>query len=96
MADEEPQLRRLIVPEEANGQRLDLFLVQQLTEVSRSRVQLLLQQGSGSTASWPRRRASCAAEKIFRFWAIPNPLPCAPWRKRFRWRLFMKTKTLRS
>src|SRR5882757_2923122 len=46
MADEETQLRRLIVPEEANGQRLDLFLVQQLSEVSRSRVQLLLQQGS--------------------------------------------------
>jgi 23S rRNA pseudouridine1911/1915/1917 synthase len=46
MADEEPQLRRLTVPEEANGQRLDLFLVQQMTEVSRSRVQLLLHQGS--------------------------------------------------
>ena len=46
MADEEPQLRRITVPEEANGQRLDLFLVQQLSEVSRSRVQLLLQQGS--------------------------------------------------
>jgi 23S rRNA pseudouridine1911/1915/1917 synthase len=46
MADEEPQLRQLTVPDEANGQRLDLFLVQQLSEVSRSRVQLLLQQGS--------------------------------------------------
>jgi 23S rRNA pseudouridine1911/1915/1917 synthase len=46
MADEEPQLRQITVPEEANGQRLDLFLVQQLSEVSRSRVQLLLQQGS--------------------------------------------------
>jgi 23S rRNA pseudouridine1911/1915/1917 synthase len=46
MADEEPQLRRLTVPEEANGQRLDLFLVQQLSEISRSRVQLLLHQGS--------------------------------------------------
>jgi 23S rRNA pseudouridine1911/1915/1917 synthase len=46
MADDEPQLRRLTVPEEANGQRLDLFLTQQLSEVSRSRVQLLLQQGS--------------------------------------------------
>src|ERR1700756_1063472 len=46
MADEEPPLRRLTVPEEANGQRLDLFLVQQLSDVSRSRVQLLLQQGS--------------------------------------------------
>ena len=46
MVGEEPQLRRLIVPEQANGQRLDLFLVQQLSEVSRSRVQLLLQQGS--------------------------------------------------
>jgi 23S rRNA pseudouridine1911/1915/1917 synthase len=46
MADEEQQLRRLVVPEEANGQRLDLFLVQHLSEVSRSRVQLLLQQGN--------------------------------------------------
>jgi 23S rRNA pseudouridine1911/1915/1917 synthase len=46
MAAEEPQLRRLTVPEEAEGQRLDLFLVQQLSDVSRSRVQLLLQQGS--------------------------------------------------
>jgi 23S rRNA pseudouridine1911/1915/1917 synthase len=46
MADEEPRLRQLIVPEEANGQRLDLFLAQQLGEVSRSRVQLLLEQGS--------------------------------------------------
>ena len=46
MSDEEPQLRQLTVPDEANGQRLDLFLVQQLSEVSRSRVQLLLHQGS--------------------------------------------------
>jgi 23S rRNA pseudouridine1911/1915/1917 synthase len=46
MADEELQLRWLTVPEEADGQRLDLFLVKQLSEVSRSRVQLLLQQGS--------------------------------------------------
>jgi 23S rRNA pseudouridine1911/1915/1917 synthase len=38
--------RRLVVPDEANGQRLDLFLVQQLEDISRSRVQLLLQQGS--------------------------------------------------
>ena len=46
MADDPPQLRRLSVPEEANGLRLDLFLAQQLNQVSRSRVQLLLQQGS--------------------------------------------------
>ncbi len=46
MADNQPRLRQLSVPDEANGQRLDLFLAQQLGEVSRSRVQLLLQQGS--------------------------------------------------
>jgi 23S rRNA pseudouridine1911/1915/1917 synthase len=46
MADNEPRLRQLSVPDEATGQRLDLFLAQQLGEVSRSRVQLLLQQGS--------------------------------------------------
>jgi 23S rRNA pseudouridine1911/1915/1917 synthase len=45
MADDESRLRRLTVPEAADGQRLDLFLVQHLGEVSRSRVQLLLQQG---------------------------------------------------
>ena len=46
MADDEPSLRQLTVPEEADGQRLDLFLAQQLSDVSRSRVQLLLEQGS--------------------------------------------------
>jgi 23S rRNA pseudouridine1911/1915/1917 synthase len=46
MVDDEPGLRQLTVPEEAHGQRLDLFLAQQLNEVSRSRVQLLLEQGS--------------------------------------------------
>ncbi len=44
--NDEPSLRQLTVPEEADGQRLDLFLVQQLDDVSRSRVQLLLEQGS--------------------------------------------------
>jgi len=46
MADDAPRLRQLNVPDEATGQRLDLFLAQQLNEVSRSRVQLLLEQGS--------------------------------------------------
>jgi 23S rRNA pseudouridine1911/1915/1917 synthase len=46
MTDNQPRLRQLSVPDEATGQRLDLFLAQQLGEVSRSRVQLLLQQGS--------------------------------------------------
>jgi 23S rRNA pseudouridine1911/1915/1917 synthase len=42
----EPKPRQLTVSEEADGQRLDLFLVQHLDDVSRSRVQLLLEQGS--------------------------------------------------
>jgi 23S rRNA pseudouridine1911/1915/1917 synthase len=46
MADEEKRLRRIVVPEDAGGQRLDLFLTQQLEDVSRARVQLLLHQGS--------------------------------------------------
>ncbi len=51
MADDEPtfhepRLRQISVPQEADGQRLDLFLAQQLNDVSRSRVQLLLEQGS--------------------------------------------------
>ena len=44
--DEERRLRQLTVSDEADGQRLDLFLAQQLDHVSRSRVQLLLEQGS--------------------------------------------------
>src|SRR6204780_3844206 len=46
MVDDAQRLRQLNVPEEANGQRLDLFLAHQLNYTSRSRVQLLLQQGS--------------------------------------------------
>jgi 23S rRNA pseudouridine1911/1915/1917 synthase len=48
MADDESNVRKVIVPEEADGQRLDLFLVRQLNDVSRSRVQLLLDQGGVS------------------------------------------------
>jgi 23S rRNA pseudouridine1911/1915/1917 synthase len=44
MADE--PLRLLQVPEEANGERLDRFLVGELSDISRARVQMLLQQGS--------------------------------------------------
>ncbi|MGA3223955.1 MAG: RluA family pseudouridine synthase [Acidobacteriaceae bacterium] len=62
MADDESRLRRLTVPEAANGQRLDLFLAQQLGDVSRSRVQLLLQQGGvlidGKLAKASRRLRS--------------------------------------
>jgi 23S rRNA pseudouridine1911/1915/1917 synthase len=46
MVDDQRLPRQISVPEEAKGQRLDLFLSQQLNEVSRSRVQLLLEQGS--------------------------------------------------
>src|ERR1700689_5134248 len=46
MVDDAQRLRQLNVPDEAAGQRLDLFLAQQLQEISRSRVQLLLEQGS--------------------------------------------------
>jgi 23S rRNA pseudouridine1911/1915/1917 synthase len=39
------EARTVIVPPEASGQRLDHFLATQLEGVSRSRVQLLLEQG---------------------------------------------------
>src|SRR4051794_3245576 len=39
------EVRRLSVPQEAAGQRLDQFLTAQLEGMSRSRVQLLLEQG---------------------------------------------------
>ncbi len=40
-----PALHSWIVPPESAGQRLDQFLVQQLESISRSRIQLLLEQG---------------------------------------------------
>lgn len=40
-----PETRMIVVPAEAAGQRLDAFLAAQLEGVSRSRVQLLLDQG---------------------------------------------------
>ena len=45
MVDNVPRQRQYLVPEDCDGQRLDLFLAHQLGEVSRSRVQLLLEQG---------------------------------------------------
>src|ERR1035438_6975944 len=39
------EARTVLVPPEASGQRLDHFLATQLEGVSRSRVQLLLEQG---------------------------------------------------
>ncbi|MGC2399756.1 MAG: RluA family pseudouridine synthase [Acidobacteriaceae bacterium] len=45
MADEPAQLRQFNVPEEAAGLRLDIFLARELPDISRSRIQLLLQQG---------------------------------------------------
>ena len=39
------ELRTMVVPLEAAGQRLDHFIATQLEGVSRSRVQLLLDQG---------------------------------------------------
>jgi len=41
-----PEACNFSVPQEAAGQRLDQFLTTQLEGVSRSRVQLLLEQGS--------------------------------------------------
>ncbi|WP_058188077.1 RluA family pseudouridine synthase [Terracidiphilus gabretensis] len=40
-----PEIQTIVVPAEAAGQRLDAFLASQLDGVSRSRVQLLLDQG---------------------------------------------------
>ncbi len=51
----QPQLRQIEVPEEATGQRLDLFLAGALGDVSRSRVQLLLEQGSVLIAGKPAK-----------------------------------------
>ena len=42
---QEPQQHEFVVPQEAAGQRLDHFVASQMEGVSRSRVQLLLEQG---------------------------------------------------
>ena len=68
--------RGLEAPPEAAGQRLDLFLTAQLEGVSRSRVQLLLEQGSvtvdgrAGKASWKIR----GGERI-EISVDPNPAP---------------------
>jgi 23S rRNA pseudouridine1911/1915/1917 synthase len=76
MADDESRLRQFTVPEAANGQRLDLFLAQQLGEVSRSRVQLLLQQGGvlidGKLAKASRKLRSGESISIL---GAPQPPP---------------------
>jgi 23S rRNA pseudouridine1911/1915/1917 synthase len=61
-----PHLRQFTVHEEADGQRLDLFLAQQLGDVSRSRVQLLLHQGGVQIGGKPAKasRKVRAGEEI--------------------------------
>jgi 23S rRNA-/tRNA-specific pseudouridylate synthase len=93
MEDDQPTLRQLSVPQEANGQRLDLFLAQQLSDVSRSRVQLLLHQGSvligGKLAKASHKLRGGESISI-----LGDPQPRS-WRKRFPWKSFMKTMTWR-
>jgi 23S rRNA pseudouridine1911/1915/1917 synthase len=68
--------RQFIVPAEADGLRLDLFLAQQLGDVSRSRVQLLLQQGDVQIGGKPAKasRKVRAGEEIS-VAGEPQPLP---------------------
>jgi 23S rRNA pseudouridine1911/1915/1917 synthase len=74
MTDDPPRLRQLIVPEEAEGQRLDVFLAQQLDEVSRARVQLLLGQGSVLIAG-KRAKASRKVRSGESISVLGDPLP---------------------
>jgi 23S rRNA pseudouridine1911/1915/1917 synthase len=76
MEPDESTSRQLSVPAEADGQRLDLFLVQHLEDVSRSRVQLLLEQGGvliGGTLAKASRKVR-AGESISVL-GDPQPLP---------------------
>jgi 23S rRNA pseudouridine1911/1915/1917 synthase len=74
-------LRIVVVPPEAVGQRLDLFLVTQLEDVSRSRIQLLLEQG-GVMVDGERPKASLklrGGESIaITGEAHPEPLKATP------------------
>ena len=58
--DDQSHVSLFLVPEESDGLRLDLFLAQQLSDVSRSRVQLLLQQRSVLIAG----KAAKASRKV--------------------------------
>ncbi len=72
-------------PPEAAGQRLDQFLATQLEGVSRSRVQLLLEQGDVLVnGARPRPHSSCAAANRSSSPASPIPRRSRPWPKTFR------------
>jgi 23S rRNA pseudouridine1911/1915/1917 synthase len=74
--DETTPLRTLTVPEDGDGLRLDLFLARHLPEISRSRVQLLLQQGDvrvgGQLAKASRK---IRAGEIIEISGEPQPAP---------------------
>jgi 23S rRNA pseudouridine1911/1915/1917 synthase len=81
MADEQTPLHHLTVPHDADGLRLDLFLARHLPDVSRSRVQLLLQQGDvrieGQLAKASRRVRSGENISIYGD-PQPHPLRAVP------------------
>ncbi len=69
-------LPTLVVPQDAAGQRLDRFLTAQLQSVSRSRIQLLLDQG-GVSVDGRLEKASCklhGGERIL-ISGDPHPVP---------------------
>jgi 23S rRNA pseudouridine1911/1915/1917 synthase len=71
-----PELRELLVPAEAAGQRLDQFLAANLDGVSRSRVQLLLDQGDvqldGAT---PKASLKLRGGEHISITGEPHPVP---------------------
>jgi ribosomal 50S subunit-recycling heat shock protein len=86
--------RTIDVPAEAQGQRLDQFIAAQLEGVSRSRVQLLIDQGD-VLVNGEREKASLklrGGEQIT-ITGEPHPAPLKATPKRFRSTLSTKTRS---
>jgi 23S rRNA pseudouridine1911/1915/1917 synthase len=71
-----PDARTIPVPEEAAGQRLDQFLVANLDGVSRSRIQLLIDQGDVRVDGEPRKASlRLRGGEIIVITGEPHPAP---------------------
>lgn len=86
--------RAINVPAEAAGQRLDVFLVGHIEGVSRSRIQMLIDQGDvrvdGAT---PKARLKLRGESRSNSPASRTLRLSKPWPRPFRWTWSTKTLT---
>ena len=80
------EMRQFMVPAEAAGDRLDLFLVRQMPDWSRSQIQRLIREGLVTVGSASAKKSGEVIEAGTQISVLPSMRSRRPRRKICRWR----------